>query len=57
MVLACENNAAQAGVVNRADDLLGVEIGRVEYRFRLVAFTPFAVREGIHREMDEGVAL
>ena len=57
VVLAGEDDAAQARVVNRADDLLGVEIGRVEYRFLFVAVAPFTIGERVHREMDEGVAL
>ena len=41
--------------LGRADDLLGVEVGRVEDRRSLVAVAPFLVGEGVHREMQEAV--
>jgi len=48
---------AQIRELQQRDDLVGVEALRVEDRGRLVAQTPLAVGEGVHREVQEAVEL
>src|SRR5207247_11316506 len=57
VVLAGENQSFHPAVARGTDDLVGVEIGRVEDRGRLVAVAPLAVRERVHGEMEEAVEL
>ncbi len=56
-MLAGEHHAPQPGLLDRADDLVGVEIGGVEDLFRLIAVAPFPIGEGIDGEVDEGILL
>ncbi len=56
VMLAGEHDAPQPGSLDRADDLVGVEIGGVEDLLRLIAVAPFAIGERIDREVEEGVA-
>ena len=56
-MLAGEHHAPQPGLLDRADDLVGVEIGGVEDLFRLIAVAPFTIGERIDREVEEGVSL
>ena len=57
VVLGGEDEALQARRLRRADDLVGVEVGRVEDRRGLVPVAPLLVGEGVHREVQEAVDL
>ena len=53
MVLGSENQSAEAGVLRRADNLIGVKVGGVEDRLRFVAEAPFAIGERVDRKVHE----
>ena len=55
-MFARQHDAPQPGLLDGADDLLGVEIGRVEDLLRLIAVAPFAIGERVDREVEEGIA-
>ena len=57
VVLAGEDQPAHAGLLGRADDLVGVEVGGIEDFLRLVAVAPFLVGEGVDGEVQEAVDL
>ena len=56
-MFASQYHRLKAARVETVYDGVGVEGGRIEDRWILVAQTPFAVREGIHSEMEEGCEL
>jgi len=57
MVFTSQNQALHPSSFGRADDLVRVEIRRVEHRFGFIAVPPFFVREGVDGKMDETVKL
>ena len=57
MVLAGEDDTLHARVLGGADDLVGVEVGRVEDLLALVAVAPFSIRERVHGEVQKAVEL
>ena len=57
MVLASKDQTAESGILDCADNLVGVEVRGVEKLLRFVAVAPFAISESIDAEMDEGILL
>src|SRR5262245_445664 len=54
-MLAREDEASHSAVLRRRDDLVRIEIGRVEDSGRFVARAARAVGEGVHGEREEAV--
>ncbi len=57
MVLCDDNEPAEPTGLARADDLVGVELRRVQERRIFVAIAPFAVGIGVEAPMDDSVDL
>ena len=57
VMFAGEDQPAQAARLGRADDLVGVEIGRIEDFLRFIAVAPFLVGKRIRAEMEEAINL
>ena len=57
MVFRGKNHAGHARFLRGPHNLVGIEIGRVEHLFALVAVTPLLVGECVHREVQEAVEL
>src|SRR6266404_6027818 len=53
MMLAGQDDAAHSSIDQRANDRVGVELGRIEDGGVLVAVTPFLVSESVDTEMQE----
>ena len=54
VMLAGEDDAAHAGIRQRAHDGVGIELFGVEQVGVFVAVTPFLIGERVHREVEEG---
>ena len=53
MVLGNHHQPADAAAPARANDLVGVEAGRIQHRRIFVAIAPFAVGEGVEPPVDD----
>jgi hypothetical protein len=56
-MFAGENQTLHAHVFRGADDLVRVEIDRVEHPFAFITLAHFPVRKRIHGEMKEAIKL
>jgi len=57
VVFARQDQPLHARALRGPDDLLGVESGRIEHLFLLVAVPPFLVGERVHRKVEEAIEL
>jgi hypothetical protein len=55
VMFARKNDTLAAGTVKRFADSVGVESGGIENGWIFVAVSPFAVGEGVYREVQEVV--
>ena len=51
MMLCNDNKPLQAAVAARFHDLVGIEVGRIEFVGAFAAISPFAISERIDAEM------